>query len=201
MDLYLARHGETSYNKQGRTQGHYDARLTERGREQAQKLRDYLRDHDFEAIYASTLLRAYETAEIVAEPHSIKPTAIRDLCEVDRGITTGMTYTEAEQVIEERDETFLDDYDEATGRFRPRLGEDHHDLQERVVPAIQRLIRRNQNDFLIVAHGWVNRVYLASLKGISVAEAGNIPQDNCCINIIDPETDDIRVENYTEHMQ
>lgn len=67
MRLYIARHGQTDWNVQHKAQGHTDILLNETGREQAQKLRDNIKDVRFDAAYASPLKRAAETAQIAAD--------------------------------------------------------------------------------------------------------------------------------------
>jgi len=63
--LYLARHGETLWNVEGRLQGHLDSPLTEVGKRQAGWLRRSLESIPFDAIYTSPSGRAYHTAEIL----------------------------------------------------------------------------------------------------------------------------------------
>ena len=63
--LYLVRHGQTEFNVQERIQGLCDSGLTEKGRADAAKLAKALADVDFKEVYASTLGRAIQTAEIV----------------------------------------------------------------------------------------------------------------------------------------
>ena len=64
--LLLARHGETEWNRELRIQGSSDIGLNELGRKQAQSLAQDLTDVDLDAIYASDLARARQTAEAVA---------------------------------------------------------------------------------------------------------------------------------------
>ena len=63
--LLLVRHGETDWNAERRWQGHADVPLNERGRKQAQRLADSFPGDAVDAIYASDLARARETAEIL----------------------------------------------------------------------------------------------------------------------------------------
>ncbi|USD36004.1 histidine phosphatase family protein [Ferrimonas sp. SCSIO 43195] len=63
--FFLIRHGETQWNRQGRLQGSQDSPLTETGLAQAHSLAQDLRQQRLDALYASPLLRARRTAEII----------------------------------------------------------------------------------------------------------------------------------------
>jgi len=66
MKIYLTRHGQTDWNLEMRAQGRTDISLNETGRAQARELRNKIQKIDFDAVYASPLKRAVETAEIAA---------------------------------------------------------------------------------------------------------------------------------------
>jgi probable phosphoglycerate mutase len=65
--LFLFRHGETDWNRQGRLQGHTDTQLNATGLAQARALAERLRPHRLDAVMSSDLARAWTTAQIVAE--------------------------------------------------------------------------------------------------------------------------------------
>ena len=67
--MMLIRHGETSWNANGKRQGWNDIPLNEEGRRQARELSKKLASLSVKAIYASSLSRAVETAEILAASH------------------------------------------------------------------------------------------------------------------------------------
>jgi probable phosphoglycerate mutase len=79
--LYLARHGETDWNRERRLQGQTDIPLNEAGRTQARALGARLRSVAFSAAYSSDALRAQETAEIVVTDRSLVVVAVPDLRE------------------------------------------------------------------------------------------------------------------------
>ena len=87
--LLLVRHGETDWNADGRLQGHTDRPLSDFGRRQARQLADELAGEDLEAIYASDLARARETAEIVGEQLGLPVVLEPDLREKDWGTWEG----------------------------------------------------------------------------------------------------------------
>ena len=65
--LFLFRHGETDWNRDGRLQGHTDTPLNATGLGQAQALVGQLRLHRLDAVISSDLARAWTTGQIVAE--------------------------------------------------------------------------------------------------------------------------------------
>lgn len=67
MKLYLARHGETDWNAQHKAQGGMDIPLNTTGVQQAEALRDQIKNIDFAAVYSSPLQRAARTAQIATD--------------------------------------------------------------------------------------------------------------------------------------
>jgi len=100
MELLLIRHGESVGNTEGRIQGQADFPLTERGREQACALAERLSHEEWaiSTIYASDLLRAAQTAEILAA--SVDAPIIFDtrLREYDAGVLNGVVWNEIEHL-------------------------------------------------------------------------------------------------------
>jgi probable phosphoglycerate mutase len=83
--IWLARHGETDANAEGRVQGSIDEPLNERGREQARGLAREAAGLGLKALYTSQLRRARETAEIVAAEVGLEPVVDRRFAESWRG--------------------------------------------------------------------------------------------------------------------
>ncbi len=67
MKIYLTRHGQTNLNRAKLMQGRTDEPLNETGREQARQKREKLKGLHFDAVYASPLDRAQETAAIIGD--------------------------------------------------------------------------------------------------------------------------------------
>jgi probable phosphoglycerate mutase len=87
--LLLIRHGETDWNAEHRWQGHADVPLNARGRDQAKALAEELAPEGVDAIYASDLSRARDTAEIVGERLGVPVVLDPDLREIDVGSWDG----------------------------------------------------------------------------------------------------------------
>src|SRR5437868_2985865 len=93
--LFLFRHGETDWNREGRLQGHTDTLLNATGLAQAQALADSLRPHRLDAVVSSDLARAQTTAQIVAEALRVPLFIEAGLRETDVGAAEGLLWAEA----------------------------------------------------------------------------------------------------------
>lgn len=73
LELWLVRHGQSTYNIEKRIQGQIDAPLSEHGRAQARALQPRLQRENFDKVYSSSLLRALETAHLAIPNATIIP--------------------------------------------------------------------------------------------------------------------------------
>ncbi|QHQ59463.1 histidine phosphatase family protein [Anaerocolumna sedimenticola] len=90
-EIYLVRHGETDWNKEGKFQGCTDINLSKEGTQQAHLLKEVF-NNNFDYIYTSPLSRAVQTAEILCENHKeINPVIVPDLREINFGAWEGLT--------------------------------------------------------------------------------------------------------------
>ena len=87
--ILLVRHGETIDNARQIMQGQVQGELNERGREQARQTAERLASEHVDAIVASDLHRAIQTAEIIAQPHGLPVVTTPLLRERDWGSFTG----------------------------------------------------------------------------------------------------------------
>jgi probable phosphoglycerate mutase len=143
--LLVVRHGQSEWNATGRWQGRADPPLTDEGRRQAKVAGGAL--GTFDAVVASPLLRAAETATIIAERLGIGPVLTDpDLVERDAGEWQGLTRSQ----IQEEWPGFLDD-----GR-RPPGYEPGDAMLTRTLSVLERISERmGDGDVLVVSHGGV----------------------------------------------
>ena len=92
LELWLVRHGETTWNALGRWQGHANAPLSEAGMLQAHRLAARLGDQRFDAVISSDLSRASDTAKIVAAKLEGAPNVLLEPLwrEIDVGDLSGI---------------------------------------------------------------------------------------------------------------
>jgi broad specificity phosphatase PhoE len=176
--ILLARHGETDWNRDYRFQGHADPPLNERGRAQAQALADELADERIDAVYASPLRRALETAEIVTARLGLPIHQIEALREVDVGSWSGLTRTEVERAFPEGYRRWLD--------YGPGWadGETYEAMGERVVAALRAIADRHNGEVVLaVTHGGPIRAAHAYAAKVPHSEARRVGAvvDNCAL--------------------
>jgi alpha-ribazole phosphatase len=162
MRFLLAPHGETEWNAQGRFQGHGDPPLNERGRRQAHFLQQRLADESLQAILASDLRRALETADILAAPHGLRVQAEPRLRELHFGDWEGLTYAEIQQTAGNA----LANWENDPLQARPPNGENLTGLAQRLQAFLADLgVHAPESTILLVAHRGSLRVLLCLLLG------------------------------------
>jgi broad specificity phosphatase PhoE len=176
--LLLARHGETDWNRDGRWQGQTDTPLNERGREQARVLADVVAGDGIAAVYASDLVRARETAAIVADRLRVPLRTDPRLREVYFGSWEGLTTPEIEQRYPGEIARWR--ADDGSSAFAG--GETYAQMAERVVAALTQIAATHPSeDVLVVLHGGPIRGLLAHAAGVTYGEHRLVqpPLGNC----------------------
>jgi uncharacterized phosphatase len=163
--ILLVRHAETDWNVERRVQGHTDRPLNDTGRAQAVALADTLDGKQIDAIYSSDLLRAHETARIVAERRGLQVTLVPELRERDFGTWEGLT-----------DAEILERFPHArTGSWGD--AETKEEMTERVHVALARIAAEHPDgNVLVITHGGPVRVLLAGC-----GHDGKGPIGNCAL--------------------
>lgn len=201
--LFLVRHGRVDYDSRNfRTSPRgrqWDPPLGEPGREQAASLAARLALVDPPAaVYVSPFLRCVQTIEPYAELAAIEPIQDEEIGEVFIGEWEGLSFEEIISGNEELARRFREF--EAMFSMAPG-GESAAELQQRVVPAVDRLLDRHPDgDLLVVTHGGVINAYLANVLGIE--EDMFFLPENTSINTVVVEEDRRRVRflNDTRHV-
>jgi broad specificity phosphatase PhoE len=157
--VFLARHGQTAYNLEGRFQGQQPVPLDDTGRAQAGVLAERAAGYDFAALWCSPLLRARETAEIVSARIGLEPREDARLMETDAGDWTNRPFSDVQSEAPELFEKFF------TGNPSFAFpGGESFAAQEVRVAASLREIEAGALPALVVCHGMVIRAAL-SVRG------------------------------------
>jgi alpha-ribazole phosphatase len=161
--FFLARHGETIWNRERKYQGQSDVPLTDEGRIQARSLSERLKDEKIDVIYASDLGRTIETAEIIAEHHGQKVVPDPLMRELSFGIWEGMTYDEIMQKWPQEYKGWqADPYNE-----KPPEGETLSELCERVSKFLMKAAQDHpEGRILAVSHAGPIRAILSVLLNL-----------------------------------
>jgi broad specificity phosphatase PhoE len=201
--LYLIRHAATEANlaSPARLQGRkHNPALAKLGVHQAAATRDFLAVRTIDACFCSPLLRAVQTATIIAEPHSLSPIPVESLTECDIGNWEGMDWQQIRYLDAENYNKFMNNPAE---HGYPN-GENFAQVAERAATTINGLLDQNAGrTILVVSHHIVNRTYLAMLLGISPRLARSVALDNCGISVIVREEEKTVVStlNASFHLQ
>ena len=190
LSLYVIRHGQTDYNREGRLQGARDIPLNELGRSQAagngRRLAALPGFHPkAHAWVSSPLSRTRETMELVRENAGLDPKAYATndlLIELSFGDWEGRTFPE----IETDYPGIAEDRDSRKWEFCPPG--DGAESYEMLAKRIDRFLESVSGPMVVVAHGGVIRALFNRIGGIEGDEAAmiDIPQDRI-----------LRIENGT----
>jgi broad specificity phosphatase PhoE len=177
--VYLARHGQTAYNLEGRFQGQLPVPLDETGREQAADLAERAAAYGFAALWCSPLLRARETADVVARRIGLDPREDARLMETDAGDWTDRSFAEIQAQAPEQFAAF------AAGDpdFAFPGGESFAEQEVRVSAALAD-IERGELPALVVCHGMVIRAAFAVRSGHPGKRTERVP--NAALVPLDP---------------
>lgn len=174
VTIYCIRHGETDWNAESRYQGQANIPLNARGRAQAQRngeaLRQFLPQIASADFVASPLDRAYETMRIVRRALELPEDDFRledRLREVHYGHWEGKLLAE----LPELDPVGVADRQADPFKWRPDGGESYSDLMERVAEWLETVER----DTVIAAHGGVSRSLRGYLLGADMGGVLRVP--------------------------
>ncbi|MCO5387291.1 MAG: alpha-ribazole phosphatase [Desulfosporosinus sp.] len=190
--IYLARHGDIGLGRDKRYIGITDLSLSDKGREQANYLKEQLQDEPLDHIYCSNLARTQETAEIIASPHRISLSVLPDLHELNMGDWDGKLFTDIKQEFpreyRKRGEDIVN--------YRPPKGESFFDCFQRVIPVFDSILRSHKKNSLIVGHAGVNRIILCHALHKPLPELFQIEQGYGCLNVLTHDEKGIRLGSY-----
>ena len=173
------RHGETTWNVDTRIQGQLDVGLNDTGRWQAERLARALAEEPIQAIYASDLGRAHDTAMAISRVCGVAVTAEPGLRERHFGEFQGKTFAEIEAVLPEQARLWRT----RDPAFAPTGGESLLQLRERVVATAEKLAARHAGELIVlVGHGGVMDVLYRAATRLDIQAPRTWALGNAAIN-------------------
>ena len=176
--VIIVRHGQTSWNAEGRAQGHADIGLDDTGRDQAEAMAQFVAGYDPSLLVSSDLARARETAAFLEKATGL--TALEDprWREYDLGERTGLTVAE----FGDRMGTEYDGWWDVHAHVVVPGSETAQDVSARVVPALRDLLDRlgEGEAAVVVGHGASLMIALAGILGWPIETAGGIEAMRNC---------------------
>jgi probable phosphoglycerate mutase len=163
--ICVARHGETDWNVAGILQGWLDVSLNESGRRQAVELAQVLKDAGFSRLYSSSLARAWEAADLMAERLGLSPAirldGWRERC---FGVIQGIPKSE----LAESNPLLLQQILARNPAAHFEQGETMDEFADRVLTAISAVAAECPGyRVLVVTHGWVLDVITRHINGLA----------------------------------
>ena len=166
--IYLVRHGSTEWNETKRAQGLADIGLSEEGRRQAKAAAEKLADLHIDAVFASDLERAVDTAQAIAAPRGLEVQTDPAFREIDQGEWTGLPIAE----IEER---WPDLWGGARHYTRRPGGEAPHEVSARALEGLRRIVEAYpEGTVVVVSHGGPLRWLSAAAMGWDERESARL---------------------------
>ena len=182
VKLILVRHALTVDNQKSRLSGHIDSYISEEGKEQIDKITNYLKDFDIDKIYTTTSSRTKDTVKKLSELKSIEIIEKESLKEISFGDFEGLTFDE----IKDKYPKEFQDMIEKGYEYKYPNGESLIDSYNRVCIELDNIISNNDNrTILICSHGGTIRNIITYLISNSYKYHWNFEIDNGSVTILE----------------
>ena len=190
--LVLLRHGRSRADDERVHEGRYDSPLTDVGRDQATRLARHWRQTGvrFDRVVCSTLVRARETAEIVATALSVDVEASDLWMEHDNGPLAGLTEEEA------RERYPLPSFRSRWAPLTSSGGESIEGIHRRASEAVETLLHGSGDRLLVVAHGGVLNAAMRVLLGAGRHSHFTFSDNGMAELAVDRDSDDVRLVSF-----
>lgn len=182
VKLILVRHALTVDNQKSRLSGHIDSAISEEGKEQIDKITNYLKDFDIDKIYTTTSSRTKDTVKKLSELKSIEIIEKESLKEISFGDFEGLTFDE----IKDKYPKEFQDMIEKGYEYKYPNGESLIDSYNRVCIELDNIISNNDDrTILICSHGGTIRNIITYLISNSYKYHWNFKIDNGSVTILE----------------
>lgn len=186
MEIFIVRHGETTWNKLKRFQGSADIELSEAGRALARESGLNLLDTHFDRVFSSPLSRAKETARLFLGGRDIEIEVDDRLKELNFGNCEGQLY---DDLVNNDKLTFKYFFSHPELYVPDEQGETIEHMMERAKDFMQNVIEPLESScerVMIVAHGALNKGLMCHIKNLEKKDlwSGGL-QKNCNVIVVE----------------
>ena len=182
VKLILVRHALTVDNQKSRLSGHIDSSVSEKGKEQIDKITHYLKDFKIDNIYTTTSTRTKDTVKELAKLKSIDIKEKENLKEISFGDFEGLTFND---IKANHPEEFQDMIRKGYEYKYPN-GESLIDSYNRVCEELNQIIEQSNNQtVLICSHGGTIRNIITYLISNSYNYHWNFKIDNGSVTFLE----------------
>ncbi|KAJ4969997.1 hypothetical protein NE237_003096 [Protea cynaroides] len=192
--VILVRHGQSTWNEEGRIQGSSDfSVLTKKGESQAETSRQMLIDDNFDVCFTSPLIRSKRTAEIIWGGRKEEMIPESELREIDLYSFQGLLKHEGKAKFGQAFRRWQIDAANFSidGHYPVR------ELWARARNSWTKILTHEGKSILVVAHNAVNQALVATAMGLGTAYFRILLQSNCGVSVLDFTP---RVEGGSPHI-
>lgn len=180
IHVFVARHGETEFNRKGKLQGRgIDAPLNDAGRSQAQRLANYLTNYEATSIISSSLTRAWQTASFYEEKTDLTIQRNKDLDEMDFGDFEGVNMMEIAGELDD----LQNEWKSGDISLKIPGGESPKEVFGRADAAARSYINgADSQTIMLFIHGRLIRVLLSEWLGYGLKNMHKVEHRNGAVN-------------------
>jgi phosphoserine phosphatase len=177
-NLYIIRHGETDYNKQNIVQGSgVDMPLNETGKNQAAQFYQTYKQHPFQIVYTSALVRSQQSVhQFIAS--GIKHIALPELNEISWGDFEGKKQTPEQKSVYWE---MIQQWNKGNLHAKIANGESPLEMQARQKTALDTILQSTETEILICMHGRAMKSFLCLLLDEPLTQMEKFHHSNLCL--------------------
>jgi broad specificity phosphatase PhoE len=182
--IFLVRHGETEFNRLGVFRGRFEVDLNDAGRRQAGEIALALKGEKMDFLLASPLVRATETAALIAGELGIEYTVDQAFNNIDLGQWQGVP---KERVMREYPDLWKRWVAEPEGMRVPD-GETVVEVRERAFERLEEIVTKESGNFGVVTHRSVLKGLAAAILNVPVPWFWKFYMDNAAYSVFEHDT-------------
>ena len=194
--IYLIRHGQTDFNKNGIVQGRgIDASLNDEGRKQAAAFYQAYQNVPFDKIYISELKRTRESVQKFIDK-GVPVEALDGLNEIGWGVAEGTHFTGKNK---HHYFDILQHWQEGHIHEKVEQGESPFEVQQRQQKALDKILSQDEEKtVLICMHGRAIRILLCWIQGLSLGLMDTFPHHNLCLYELEYADNKFEVKTFND---